>query len=336
MNVTINDIAKLTNVSKSTISRVINRSGPVASQTRERVMKAIDALNYQPNEIARSLSLKRTKTIGIIVQDIRNPYYAESCWYAERMFKRFEYKTIICNADNNPEDEATILDNMRFRNVDGILCVGIQEDASRIVGFLTKTDIPLVLVDREIKNFDIKQVVIDNEYGGHLVADYLFSLGHRDIAFVTSKFTEAERHRLAGFQEAFINRNLYLSPDFIITQSEEQWHKGECPALVELFKTDAPPTAIFASNDFKAFHVLNILKKNNISVPEEVSLVGYDDVDAASYVSPALTTVHQPMDQLIDNGAQLLLKLINSEEAEDMETILRPWLVERESTKELL
>ena len=110
LRITINDIAKLTNVSKSTISRVINESGPVSSKTREKVMQAIDALNYQPNEIARSLSLKRTKTIGVIVQDIRNPYYAESCWHAERVFKKYDYKIIISNADNNREDDVTNVD----------------------------------------------------------------------------------------------------------------------------------------------------------------------------------------------------------------------------------
>lgn len=298
-------------------------------------MKAIDALNYEPNEIARSLSLKKTKTIGVIVQDIRNPYYAESCWHAERMFKKYDYKTIISNADNNPEEEATILNGMRFRNVDGILCVGIQEDTSSIVNFLSKTDIPVVLVDREIQGFEVKKVVLDNEYGGQLVADYLFSIGHKEIAFVTSKFTQAERSRLDGFTKAFANRKNLVPSEYIISQSEELWHKGECPDLLKLLRSGSPPTAIFASNDFKAFHVLNILKKSNIRVPDDISVVGYDDVDAASYVSPSLTTVHQPVDKLINNGAQMLMKLINNEEVEEMETVLRPWLVERESTKKL-
>jgi DNA-binding LacI/PurR family transcriptional regulator len=335
VRITINDVAKLSNVSKSTISRVINRSGPVSTQTREKVMQAVDALNYQPNEIARSLSLKRTKTIGVLVQDIRNPYYAESCWHAERVFKKYDYKIIISNADNNREDEATMLDGMRFHNVDGILCVGIQEESSRIVSFLSKTDIPVVVVDREIKGFDVKKVVLDNEYGGQLVADYLVSLGHRNIAFVTSQFTQAERCRLDGFKKAFAVRNLPLLPEYIITQSEEMWHKGECPELVKLMKSGPVPTAIFASNDFKAFHVVNILKKSNILVPDDVSLVGYDDVDAASYVSPSLTTVHQPVDKVIDRGAEMLMKLINNEEIEEIETVLRPWLVERESTRKI-
>lgn len=335
LRITINDIAKLTNVSKSTISRVINRSGPVSSKTRERVMEAIEALNYQPNEIARSLSLKRTKTIGVVVQDIRNPYYAESCWHAERMFKKFDYKIIISNADNNQKDEATILDGMRFRNVDGILCVGIQEESSKIIEFLSKTDIPVVVVDRDINGFDVKKVIFDNEYGGQLVADYLFSLGHTEIAFVTSGFTQAERSRLIGFKKAFSGRNLLLPNEYIISQSEEAWHKGECPELIKLLRSVSRPSAVFASNDFKAFHILNILKKSNIIVPDDISLVGYDDVDAASYVSPSLTTVHQPIDKVIDRAVRMLMNLIEEEDVEEMETILRPWLVERESTKKI-
>jgi len=333
VKVTIKDIARLTNVSKSTISRVLNESGPVAEKTRKKVMDAITSLEYQPNEIARSLSLKRTKTIGVVVQDIRNPYYANACWYTERFFRKYDYKSIICNADNDPDVEESLLNAMKYRNVDGILCVGMQEDTTNLVNFVSHTDIPIILVDRDIKGYDIRKVTFDNLYGGQLVADYLLSLGHTKVAIVTSRFTEAERLRLDGFLEAFRNRNIAVENRFIITQSEEAWHKGDCQELVRLVRGQPPPTAIFASNDFKAFQVLNILKKCSIIVPDDISIVGYDDVEAASYVSPALTTVHQPIDKMIETGAKMLLGEIKNSGAEEREVTMKPWLVERESTK---
>ena len=336
MKVTINDIARITNVSKSTISRVINQSGPVSLETRQRVMDAIEALNYEPNEVARSLSLKRTRTVGVIVQDIRNPYYAYACWHAERFFRKYDYKIIISNADNDPDVEESVLNAMKYRGVEGVLCVGVQEGTSSLINFMTRSDVPLVLVDREVKGYDVARVVLDNVYGGQLVADYLFSLGHTRIAFLTSSFTEAERCRLDGFLQAFSNRNLELAEKYIISQSEDMWHRGECPELIKLLRNGNPPTAIFASNDYKAFQLLNILRKSNINVPEDISLVGYDDVETASYVSPALTTVHQPIDKMIDLGAQMLMGYINGDSIAEKEKVMKPWLVERESTRKVI
>ncbi len=333
MKVTINDIAKIANVSKSTISRVLNESGPVSDRTRKAVTKAIKSLNYHPNEIARSLSLKKTHTIGLIVQDIRNPYYAYACWYAEQIFRKDDYRTIICNADNNPEQESYLLNMMKFRNVEGILCIGMQEDATSILNFKSREDLPLALVDREIKGYKVHTVNFDNIYGGQLVVDYLFSLNHRKIAFLTSGFTDAERSRQEGYLAAHRNRSVPVEKGYIITQPEEVWHRGECPGLLSLMKHGHAPTALFASNDYKAMHVLKILRRMNIQVPHDISLVGYDDIEPASMISPALTTVHQPIDKMIDLGARMLLDQIHGTATRFEKNMLKPWLVERESTK---
>lgn len=331
MKVTINDIAKITNVSKSTISRVLNESGPVSERTRTTVMKAIKSLNYHPNEIARSLSLKKTHTIGLIVEDIRNPWYAEACWFAERMFRNNDYRAVICNADNDPEQEGYLLNMMKYRNVEGILCIGMQEDATSILNFISREEIPITLVDREIKGYNIHTVNFDNVYGGQLVADYLFSLGHTDIAFLTSGFTEAEQARQEGYMAAFRNRGVPVPKGYIVTQPEETWHKGECAALLALMKLGRRPTALFASNDYKALQTLKLLRTHGIHVPADVSLVGYDDIEATSMVSPTLTTVHQPIDTMIELGARMLLDQIRESGRRVEKKILRPWLVKRES-----
>ncbi len=335
MKVTINDIARITEVSKSTISRVINESGPVSKATRKKVLDAIEELQYEPNEIARSLSLKRTKTIGVVVQDIRNPYYAHACWYAERFFKKYSYRTIICNADNDLSTEASALSAMRYRNVDGILCIGVQEDDSNLIRFLSRSDIPLTLADREISGYEVNKVTFDNMKGGAIVVRYLLDLGHTRIAVVTSNFTEAERKRIEGFLSVLREREIPVFDRFIIIQSEEEWHRGECAALEKVLTEPHPPTAIFASNDFKAVQVLNILKKLTKDVPGDVTLVGYDDVELSAHLSPPLTTVHQPVDQMIEKGAQMLLQEIQGLPPVEKAVVLEPWLVERESSRKL-
>ena len=282
-----------------------------------------------------SLATKRTRTIGLIIQDIRNLYYAQACWHTERILRKRGYTTIICNADNDPVVEESFLTGLKYRNVDGILCIGIQEDATSILNFKSKEEIPLVLVDRMVKGYSIPAVNLDNEYGGRMVADYLFSLGHTKIAFITSDFTEAERARFEGFRAAFQTRNLHLEDRYIIKQSEELWHQGTCEPLVRLLKKSDRPTALSASNDYKALRVLRLLRQHNISVPEDISLVGYDDIETASIVHPALTTVHQPIDKMVELGTRKLLKLIDGEGEIDEQQVLQPWLVERESTRRL-
>jgi LacI family transcriptional regulator len=336
VKVTINDIAKLAKVSKSTISRVINNSGPVSEKTRKAVRDAIEVLNYQPNEIARSLSLKKTQTIGIILQDIRNPYYAKACWYADTHFRNYDLRTIICNADNDPEREEAYLQAMRYRNVEGILCIGVQENASSILNFVSQVDIPIVLVDREVDSSEIATVNVDNIFGGQLVVDYLFSLGHSRIAFVTSSYTTAEKYRLEGYRSALQNRDVPGEKELVISQSEELWHRGECPELIDILRRKDRPSAIFASNDFKALQVLRLLQRVNITIPQDLSLVGYDDIESSSIVTPALTTVHQPIDKMIDTGVQMLVKQIEDTNENKKQVIMKPWLVERESTRKLL
>jgi len=334
--VTINEIAKLANVSKSTISRVLNQSGPVSAKTKKAVLTAVERLNYKPNEIARSLALNKTQTIGLIIQDLRNQYYAQACWYAERKLRNLGYTAIICNADNDPSIEESFLTSLRYRNVDGILCIGVQENPMSILNFRSQGDVPLVLIDRLVKGIPVPAVNLDNIYGGQLAADYLLDLGHRRIAFATSDFTDAEHIRLEGFREAFLARGLNPDDLIIVTQSEEEWHKGTCDPLLKVLRQRKPPTAVFASNDYKALWVLRLLRQHQIPVPEEVSVVGYDDIETASIVHPALTTVHQPIDTMINLGANMLISFIKGELEDAPQKILKPWLIERESTRRVL
>jgi LacI family transcriptional regulator len=336
MGMTINEIARLANVSKSTVSRVINRSGPVSPETEQAVKRAIESVDYRPSEVARSLTLKKTRTICLIVQDIRNPYFARACWHAERFFRSSDYLTVICNADNDPENESSILSVMKQRNVDGILCISGQAENGGIEQFVRSNYLPVVLVDRELDHQQVSSVVMNNVYGGQLAVDYLFSLGHRRIAFVTSPYTAAERQRLRGYLAEHRNRGLPVGHELIVSLDERRWYEGDVNTLLRLFSMTQQPSAIFASNDHKALQVLRLLRRNHIGVPQDISVIGYDDIEIASMVHPSLTTVHQPIDKMVQAGAAMLLRIIQKGEEPGERRVMTPWLVERESVKKQL
>ena len=300
-------------------------------------MDAVAELDYKPNEIARSLSRGRTGTIGLLIHDIRNPNYADAGWYADRIFGRHEYSSIMANGDKDPGREGMYVNDMLYREVEGILCIGYQKnDAKDVVELAAVREVPVVLVDCHDAPQGIDAVTLDDVYGGQLAVDYLLALGHGRIGFLTSDSSVAEQKRKEGYLSALRSRGIDADPSLLIVQDEDLWQRGDNPELLELLRRPDRPTALVASNDTKAIRTLRLLHRFGANVPGEISLVGFDDIDSASIVIPALTTVHQPIDKMIDLGAQILLRRIKGHHGEPSHTTLRPWLVERESARKLL
>jgi DNA-binding LacI/PurR family transcriptional regulator len=335
MNITIYDVARYSGVSKSTVSRVLNNGERVSQGTRSKVMAAVKALNYKMNGVARGLVLRSSKTIAVVVQDIRNPFYSFASWYAEEQFRRHGYIMVIYNADNKALLEKEILDSIKYRRFDAVLSVGGNRDLTNMINFHLKDEIPVVLVDREVHGYDIPSVNLDNRYGGMLATDHLLDLGHRAILFATSDFNLAEMHRREGYTESLREHGVTPDDGLVISQSEEAWSRGTCPKLSERIAKGMVPTAIFASNDFKAMQVILILKQHGLSVPEDVSVVGYDDVAVAAMADPPLTTVRQPLEKMIAAGARLLLEILDGKFPDPREIVFRPELIERSSTKRI-
>lgn len=329
---TINDIARYAGVSKSTVSRVLNGDRRVSQLARVKVNDAVAALDYRPNAAARSLVLKKYNTFSLIVQDIRNPYYAYASWYAERFFHNLGYGLVIHNADNNPDLEREILETIQYRGVDGALSIGGNRNITHVIRFHSRVKLPLVLIDRELPGYDLPTVNLDNRMGGQLATNHLFELGHQAIAFATSEFTLAEMRRGEGYLEAHRRRGYSPPGAYMIVQSEEIWSEGRCPQLAQLMRSDNAPTAIFASNDLKAIHVMRVLRELGVRVPEDVSVVGYDDVALVSVAVPALTTIHQPFDRMVEAGAMALIDIVDGKPVEMPAQLFEPWLVERDST----
>jgi LacI family transcriptional regulator len=298
-------------------------------------MAAVEALNYKMNGVARGLVLRSSKTIAVIVQDIRNPFYSFASWYAEEQFRRHGYIMVIYNGDNKAALEKEILDSIKYRRVDAVLSVGGNRDLTNMINFYSKDEIPVVLVDREVHGYDIPSVNLDNRYGGMLATDHLLDLGHREILFATSDFNLAEMHRREGYIESLRRRGVAPDDRFIFSQSEEAWSRGTCPKLSELIAKGTVPSGIFASNDFKAMLVILILKQHGLSVPNDVSVVGYDDISVAAMADPPLTTVRQPLEQMIAAGAKLLLEILHGKFPDPQEIVFRPELIKRDSTRRI-
>lgn len=333
MHLTIVDIARYTGLSKSTVSRVINESGPVSPANRKKVLDAIKALDYKPNAVARHLVLRRSNSYSLIIQDIRNPYYAYASWYAERIFRKRGFSLDIYNADNNLALERSALESVKYLRVDGLLCVGGDKDATNVINFHSRERIPIVLIDREVQGYDIPMINLDSYHGAHLATEHLFKLGHRRIAFFTSDLTLPERHRMEGFVASCREHGIAPGDAIVVSQSEEEWANGTCPRCDELFSSRNPPTAVFASNDIKALRLIRILRQRGLSIPGDVSVMGYDDIDISSIVVPSLTTIHQPINDMIEAGVEILLNLVEGRSTELRRELNKPWLVERESTR---
>ena len=332
MAVTINDIARYCGVSKSTVSRVLNGKDRVAPHVRKRVLEGVKALRYTPNSAARVLSLKKSHTIALVVQDIRNPFFSFASWYAEKYLLQAGYRMFVCNANNDVELERETLESMKYHGVDGVLNVGGTKDPTNLVNFHLRDNIPIVLVDREANGFKLPAVNVDNRTGGILATNYLLDLGHRNLVFATSDFYGTEGSRREGFIETIARRGLRLNESSLISQSEELWEEGECPELEKRIHKGDIPTAIFASNDLKACQVIRVLKRNGVSVPEQTSVIGFDDISIAELTEPRLTTVRQPLREMIEHGLELLLSIISGNQ-----DVLEPKkfglvLVERGST----
>jgi len=333
VSVTINDVAKVAGVSKSTVSRVLNKSGGVSPETERQVLKVVSALNYRPSFLARGLATQKSYSIAIVVPDIRNPFFAHMCWKAERTMREHGYSAIICNTGNQTSEEAIYLKHMKDRSVDGIFIASAIGDATNIINFKVREDTPVLLFDVAVVGYDIPTVSVDDLYGGREMTKYLIEIGHRRIVFATSDVTYAESQRLEGYKVALREAGLPVDENLIIVNDEAEWSRGQCDRLVELMTSGQRPTAVFCSNDLKAIRTYGILREHGIEVPDDVSVVGYDNLDFVGMMSPPLTTMAQPIDQMVEAGVSMLIAELQGQRMQERKREFRPVLIKRQSCR---
>lgn len=308
--VTIKDVAKRAGVSVTTVSRVLNNSPhPISPETRQRVLEAVAELGFCPNAAARSLQLNETKTIGLMLPDIANPYYPGIVRGIEDVAHEEGYTIILCNTDRSRERTLRYLRVLREKRVDGIIFTGggVVEDASHD-RFFRREEIATVVIGRHSAEFP--SVQINNVEAARIAVGHLLSRGHRCIACIAGPNTSTTvRDRLDGYRKALAEAGIEYNSALVVTGDFSP--AGGYQAVQRLLGlADLRVTAIFAHNDLMAIGALKALTDNGLAVPQDVALVGFDDIPLASYVLPRLTTVAVPVYDLGVTAMRLLKDLL--------------------------
>jgi LacI family transcriptional regulator len=325
--VTIKDIAQKAKVAVSTVSYVLNGTKNVKPATKERILLAIKELNYTPRMVARSLKTRKTQTIGIIVPNISNVFFVEIIRGIEDIFNHHGYSVILCNTDEDRQKEIRYLQTLFDKDIDGLIFLGTGKNQNVLNN---KQDTPVVVVDRRLGE-EFNSVLVDNVFGGYLATDYLLTKTKSEVLFLSGQLTLSTYFdRLLGYKEA-LKVHGYGYSENLVYQCQAS-HDGGYQCIENLIKDSFEIKSIFAANDLIALGAMKALIKNGIRIPEEVSIVGYDDIPTSSLVVPALTTVEQPKYLMGKRAAELLLKQINNEKIDEKKLILKPKLIIRETT----
>lgn len=331
----MNDIARKAGVSIGTVSNVLNNSAVVREPLRKRVLDAVAAVGYQPSQIARGLRRVKTNMIGMIIPDITNPFFPAVVRGAEDIAFSYGYRLILCNTDNDHSKEIIHLNELRTYLPAGLIVIPsnfshLTEQAESY----RKAGSAVVCVDRLPKHWSGDTVTADNEGGAYTATRSLLKLGHRRIATITGPLhlTNAQE-RLAGFRRAMSEAKLSMAPEYIQEATFDR-HAGYSKTLL-LLRMIPRPTAIFAGNDLIAVGVLQAIREAGLHCPEDISLMGFDDMESASMLNPELSSVSQPGYQLGTTAALILLDRVNGDLSPPKQIVLPTALQLRHSVSSL-
>src|SRR5262245_19164223 len=331
MAVTLRDVATRAGVSPMTVSRVVNGSIGVDPETQRRVETAILELDYVPNRLARSLISHKSKTIGLIVPDVVNPFFAPVVRGAETTARKAGYRVLLCNSEGDWRLEREYVEDLVAHRVEGLL-IAPASDRSRL-GLLPllKSGFPIVLLDRSLPEIDCDLVVSDSIAGARRLVDHLIRIGHRRIAhFTESDDVSTGRDRLEGYRQALEASGISYSEELIFRTTVDRI--GGYRATQQMLALDPLPTAIFTVNNMTAVGAMQALRERNLAVPRDIGLVCYDDVEHLAVLSPFLTVVDQPGETFGSLGAQLLFERISGKAgARSRRIVLQADLIVRES-----
>ncbi|MDX6154183.1 LacI family DNA-binding transcriptional regulator [Marinococcus sp. PL1-022] len=330
MRTTIYDIAERAEVSIATVSKVINNKGKIGEKTKQRVLAIMDELDYQPSTVASALTGKQTNTIGLLVPDIANSFFAELARSVEDTGHAGGFNVVICNTDNNPEKEIQYLWWLNQKRVDGIILgTGIQN--TKALQDFMKQNIPLALVARDASAIDVDTVLVDDHRGGYEATKHLLQAGHTRIAFVVGEMNNSsDTERLKGFYEAYDEYG--VSREEAVLVKDNHSIDDAKKSMLEALQNDPGITAVFALNDFLAIGCIQAGKEAGRQVPEDLSVVGFDDTFIATLSDPPLTTVAQPILEMGRLVTQMLVDRIGGKNETTRTVILNPELHVRKTT----
>jgi LacI family transcriptional regulator len=333
LRITRTEVAKRARVSVATVSYVVNNGPrPVAEATRKKVVRVIQALGYRPSGVARSLRLQRTRTIGLIVPDTANPFFAALAKGVDETVFAHGYSLLLCHSKYVAAREQAYVELLLAREVDGVLYVQGAPDASGLHR-LCRCGIPTVAVDREVPDAAIDRVVVDNFGGSVQATQHLIGLGHRRIGCIARDVPLSNAaERIRGYTEALSSAGLPINPAYLVPGGPG-YEEGR-RAMSELLKLDIRPTAVLAWPDVVAIGAIRAANDAGLRVPEDVSVVGFDDIPMAAFIRPRLTTVAVGIEEMGQRAAEVLLDKVRggTESGPPRRLVLPVTLVIREST----
>jgi len=327
---TIVDVAREAGVSLMTVSRVVNKKQDVSQATRQKVLQVIDALGYRPSGIARGLATNRTRTLGIVVPDIDNPFFSGVVRGAENQAYAEGYSVFLCNTEEDQEREISVLESLEEKQVDGLLLCSSRLDDADLENVIQRFP-SLVLVSRELSHQDVGTVLINDLLGGEMAASHLIEKGRSAIGLISGpQISHSGQGRLRGYHLALSKNQIPFQPQWVSYCSPNV--EGGYQATLALLKQEPFLTALICHNDLVAVGALQACSELGYLVPENISIIGYDDILIAALVTPALTTVRVPRLDLGAKAMSLLLNQINQEGVERKRILITPELIVRDST----
>lgn len=337
MKIRMKDIAKLANVSEAAVSLVLNdKPSRISDKKKKEIKKIAQELNYVPNMAAQSLAKKATRTIGVVIPDIENPFFSKLCKQLEERFREIGYLTIIVNSNDDFMVERNLIQMLLNRGVDGLIIALSNESFSsqgKQESFLKEIEAPFILVDRHVAFEGVNQVYFNSQHGGKVATEYLLENGHRNIAFMVGDLKVSSTiDRKKGYQQALEEYGVKMNEGYII-ETGYRFNSGMTQAK-KLFDL-AGVTAVITANDMVAFGVLKQAVINGRKIPEELSIIGYDHLEIAAILGISLTTVDQNVSLLSEETVTLLQQIITKKTKNTKTVILKPSLFKGESVKKL-
>lgn len=328
---TVEDVAREAGVSTATVSRVFNHSTKVSQETTQKVKSAAEELGYSPSRVARRLRIKNNQSlvIGLIIPDLQNPFFSEIARGVEDVAYSNNNAVMICNSDENPRKERFYIETLIAEQVSGFIVAQTTENREYIQS-LADREIPIVGVDRELERQQLDTVVIDNEMGARLAVKRLIELGHRRIGIINSlPNLSTTVQRFKGYKKALKEAGIRL--DASLVTYGDSYESGGIKQTRKLLSLEQRPTALFVTNNLMTLGCLEEMYRRDLNIPDDIALIGFDDMPWATALNPPLTAVRQPGYDFGTTAAELLEKRLNDPKRPRSKVVLNPELVIRKS-----
>lgn len=338
---TIKDVAKAAGVSISTVSHVINGTRFVSESVTQNVYQAIETLQYRPSALARSMKSQKTRTVGMLCDSNANPFFAEVIQAVESTCYQHGYHLVLCNTGSEgassrvscPRKQTEYLNTLAEKRVDGLLIMSAQRNAA-FYDHVEKLQLPVVVLDGDAAMGYADLVRDDAEHGGYLAAEHLLSQGHRKIGCITGPAqSPTSTGRFLGFQQALLQAGISINSQWV--EQGDLCAESGYQAAKSLLKNTDRPTALFVANDVMAMGAIRALHEMGVSVPEHISVVGYDNIELSKYITPALTTIDQPKRQIGELAVRTLIQRIESPGQKPSIHQFQSQIIVRQSVKDI-